>query len=539
MYSYSNQDTRATLLSSGKIETVAIIGAGLSGIVSAVHLLRAGFDITVLERADSVGGAWNYDPQPDRDSPYPNLQPLIPDWNELERLRGPRLSPEKAKSIFAPPGPVYANMKSRGSKEAMQTSLKSWPDGIRAPIDHGDVVAHLQDIARSYHIIDKVHFHTRVESISKEDGDSQWQVQTSRFVTKLDDYTLERESRSFDAVVVATGRYGTPRVPDVPGLPSWKRAFPDRVTHSKQYRTPAVYSGKTVLVIGAFISASEITNELVANGATVYQSAKKTVLDFRDKSNHANAKKVAMVAEFILDTTNHGPSLLSDPQLLDDDSPIPGKAVLQDGRVLEGIHHVIIATGYLTEFPFLSPTLQQPLVKPQDADEIVVTTADGRTVHNLHEDMFYIPDPTLAFIGVTHWASTFSLYDFQAQFLAVVFAGRVKLPPEAVMKAEQRQRKARVLKGTFLNSIFLLDDFVIRRLLNWANRDLLAAGYEQLAGPSKEWWHAFEGEREKARKAISKLQDHYLHTYGVDYNSLDQILRSDSSIHSVVVNCGQ
>jgi hypothetical protein len=62
----------------------------------------------------------------------------------------------------------------------------------------------------------------------------------------------------------------------------------------------------------------------------------------------------------------------------------------------------------------------------QDADEQVIITADCRTVHNLHEDIFYIPDPT------------FSLYDFQAQVLASVFAGRVRLPSKTAMEVEQK-----------------------------------------------------------------------------------------------------
>jgi hypothetical protein len=61
----------------GKIRTVAIIGAGLSGIVSAVHLLRAGLDVAVFERAAGVGGAWEYSPQPDRDPPFPSTRPPV------------------------------------------------------------------------------------------------------------------------------------------------------------------------------------------------------------------------------------------------------------------------------------------------------------------------------------------------------------------------------------------------------------------------------------------------------------------------------
>lgn len=505
----NRQDDRCTIPSPGAIRSVAIIGAGLSGLVSAVHLLRAGINITIFERANHVGGAWKYSPQPDRDPPFPSVRPPIPDWAEVERLQGEGLSYEEAALRFAPPGPVYANMKSRGNKMAMRTSLANWPEGSGDPLDHSEVLEYLQDVALTHRVQDRIRFHMQVEAASKEEGTGHWQIRTSRLATTTTSYKVERETWRFDAVVVATGRYGVPRVPDVPGLSTWKRMFPDRLMHAKQYRTPTSFRSKRVLIIGAFISALEIARELTDNGAMVYQSATDTRVDFRDKVGHENAVKVAMVTEFVVFAQNRdGPS--SGPKQLDDDQPIPGQVVLQDKRVLKDIHHVIIATGYLTTYPFLGPVLEQPFASLEEADDKVVTTGDARTVHNLHEDIFYIPDPTLAFIGVTQFASTFSLYDFQAQVLAAVFAGRVRLPSETSMKAEQRRRKSRVLPGTLLNSIFLLDDVVIRRLLDWVNKDLEVGGFKPISGPDAEWWHAFREQREGSRSLLGMLQDNYL-----------------------------
>lgn len=512
-----NAGSLSTTPSSSK--TVAIIGAGLSGVVSAVHLLRAGMDITVFERADNVGGTWIYSPQPDRDPPFPNMRPLTPVWDELEVLQERGLGPEVAIHAFAPPGPVYTNMKSRGSETIMRTSLKKWPDVIRAPIKPCDVVAYLRDIAKTHCVEKHICFRTRVEAVRKNEGDEKWRVHTSRLLTTPTSYTQEREAQEFDAVVVATGRYSAPRVPDVPGLAQWKAWFPGRITHSKQYRSPAPYRGQTVLVIGAFISAMEITNELVHSDAKVYESANHTRVDFRDRINHERAEKVAMVAEFKAIADNAD---TVSPQLhsIDDGCPIPARVVLRDGRILDGIHHVIIATGYLTTFPFLGPVLEQPHMALQDADETVIVTTDARTVHNLHEDIFYIPDSTLGFIGVTQFASTFSLYDLQAQILAAVWAGRVRLPPQAAMKDVQRRRKNMLLPGTLLNSIFLLDHFVIRRLLHWVNKDLADGGFDTLSGPDDEWWLAFRAESQGARSFLQPLQDNYLRTYGRNWEDL-------------------
>ena len=50
----------------------AVIGAGMSGILSAVKLREAGFtDFTVYEKADRVGGTW-------RENTYPGLSCDVP-----------------------------------------------------------------------------------------------------------------------------------------------------------------------------------------------------------------------------------------------------------------------------------------------------------------------------------------------------------------------------------------------------------------------------------------------------------------------------
>lgn len=41
-----------------QIRRVAVIGAGISGVVSAAHLLNAGLEVTVFERSHAAGGVW-------------------------------------------------------------------------------------------------------------------------------------------------------------------------------------------------------------------------------------------------------------------------------------------------------------------------------------------------------------------------------------------------------------------------------------------------------------------------------------------------
>lgn len=39
-------------------KSVAVIGAGISGVVTAAHLKNEGLDITVFERSSAAGGIW-------------------------------------------------------------------------------------------------------------------------------------------------------------------------------------------------------------------------------------------------------------------------------------------------------------------------------------------------------------------------------------------------------------------------------------------------------------------------------------------------
>lgn len=125
------------------------------------------------------------------------------------------------------------------------------------------------------------------------------------------------------------------------------------------------------------------------------------------------------------------------PELANNDA-ISGTVTLDSGQKLCDIHRVILCTGYHVSFPFMRQ-FHADGVKASDADERVLVT-DGEQTHNLHKDIFYIPDPTMAFVGVPYHIATFSFFEFQAVALAAVFAVWSPLPPEAEMRAEYQER---------------------------------------------------------------------------------------------------
>ena len=65
-----------------------------------------------------------------------------------------------------------------------------------------------------------------------------------------------------ERVVIATG------YSNVPFLPEWPGAFAGELVHSVDYRNPAPYAGKRVLVVGAGNSGAEIAVDVAEGGAT-------------------------------------------------------------------------------------------------------------------------------------------------------------------------------------------------------------------------------------------------------------------------------
>ncbi|MFJ8406150.1 flavin-containing monooxygenase [Streptomyces microflavus] len=176
-----------------------VIGAGQSGLATAALAPRHGFArVLVLESAREPGGAWpRY---------YDSL------------------------TLFSP---------------ARYSALP----GIRFPGDpdryprRDDVVGYLR--AYVERLPASIRTSTTVASVTRQDG--VWRVRS-------------KDGREFTAaaVVAATGDFGTPFLPDIPG----RSEFGGRVLHAADYRSPHVFAGQRVIVVGGGNSAIQIAAEL-------------------------------------------------------------------------------------------------------------------------------------------------------------------------------------------------------------------------------------------------------------------------------------
>jgi cation diffusion facilitator CzcD-associated flavoprotein CzcO len=74
-----------------------------------------------------------------------------------------------------------------------------------------------------------------------------------------------KKTEKFDSVVVATGIYTKPYIPDIPG----RDKFTGTLLHSKDYKTPKDFESKRVMVVGGAYSGAEIAAEIAASATHV------------------------------------------------------------------------------------------------------------------------------------------------------------------------------------------------------------------------------------------------------------------------------
>ncbi|MEU2562431.1 NAD(P)/FAD-dependent oxidoreductase [Streptomyces longispororuber] len=192
-----------------------VIGAGTSGLATAALLRRAGVPVVVLERSGQVGASWR--------QRYDHLR--------LHTTRGASKLPGLA----------------------VPRQAGAW-------VGRDDWVRYLERYSAHHRLDVRTHSPVhRVESAPAPHG-TRWLVTTAD------------EAFTARAVVVATGRCHTPYVPDWPG----RDTFTGELVHAYDYRAPAAYRDKDVLVVGAGNSGTEIAVALARAGAGRVRLAVRT-----------------------------------------------------------------------------------------------------------------------------------------------------------------------------------------------------------------------------------------------------------------------
>ncbi|MFI1111610.1 MULTISPECIES: flavin-containing monooxygenase [Streptomyces] len=193
---------------------VYVIGAGPGGLAAARSLRAAGIRAVVLERSTDIAASWR---------------------RHYERLR--LHSPRR---LAALPG---LRMPRRSGRR----------------VSPGDMVRYLEKYA-DHHDLEIV-TGVEVDRVDRAPEDSGWLL-----------HATGGRVLAASAVVVATGRHRTPR------LPGWEgqEDFHGELLHSSGYREAAPYRDREVLVVGAGSSGAGIAVDLAAAGADKVRLAVRT-----------------------------------------------------------------------------------------------------------------------------------------------------------------------------------------------------------------------------------------------------------------------
>ncbi|PLB37864.1 putative dimethylaniline monooxygenase [Aspergillus candidus] len=386
---------------------VAVVGTGPSGIsaVKALHEEKAFDTIRVFERRNKPGGVWHLDPIPDV---FP-----APKNPYSARKQIPSTLPQ-----FSAPGPedttartgVYESLDSNVGIKAMEFTHTPFPVinsalsveryGHSNPTRPWQVVSrYLDDLAKDYlHLIS---FNTTVERVKKIGG--KWTVTLRR--TDMTHHGQPADywwQEHFDAVIVASGHYNVPLVPEVKGLDAAFKAHPTKLEHAKSFRSANDYVDKKVVVVGGNVSSADLVADLhaiIKGPLYVSQRGRNDAFRFAWDLPNVELK----------------PTLQS---IKASDASI--SVTFTDNTTVDNIDKLIFATGYRLSYPFLDPDPVTP----------------NNRVAGFYQHVFKVGDPSLALVGQVRAAISFRVYEYQAVAVARYFAGHNAKPLPSPQKQD-------------------------------------------------------------------------------------------------------
>lgn len=239
---------------STRTPSVVVIGAGFGGLATAHHLRAAGVrDITVLERADDIGGVW-------RDNTYPGAACDVP------------------------------------------SSLYSWSFAPKHDWSHRyarqpEIHAYIREHAAASGLLDLVRTGAEVTSAAWSEG--HWTVRLAG-----------GEELTADVLVSAVGQLSEPAVPAIAGLDD----FAGPVFHSATWDHDVDLAGKRVAVIGTGASAIQFVPQVapVAAHTTVFQRSAPYVVPKPDRTYAAWEKRLFVRRPRLHDIARRGVFHLSE-----------------------------------------------------------------------------------------------------------------------------------------------------------------------------------------------------------------------------------
>ena len=215
---------------------VAIIGTGPCGLSMLRSFQQAEEkgnkipEIVCFDKQDDWGGLWNYS------------------WRTGSDQFGDPI-----------PNSMYRYLWSNGPKECLEFADYTFDNHFGKPIPSFPPREVLYDYiigrAKQANVKKYIRFSTSVTNVNYENGLFK--------VTSLNKKNKMISTEEFDYLVVASGHFSVPYIPEYEGMES----FPGRIMHSHDFRDAEEFREKDVIVLGSSYSAEDIALQCYKYGA--------------------------------------------------------------------------------------------------------------------------------------------------------------------------------------------------------------------------------------------------------------------------------
>ena len=354
----------------------AIIGAGPCGLAqlrafeSAHQKGEQIPDIVCFERQADWGGIWNYTWRTGTD--------------------------EVGESVHCS---MYRYLWSNGPKECLEFADYTFDEHFGKPIasypPREVILDYIRGRLAKSSFRKKIKFRTAVRWVS-------FNQDTNLFTVTVEDLVNRKTyADNFDYVVNACGHFHIPNVPEFEGFSS----FGGRVMHAHDFRDALEFKDKDILVVGTSYSAEDIASQCHKYGCkSVTISYRTAPMDFHWPDSF---QQVPLLVKVEPDNTVH----------------------FKDGSKKK-VDAIILCTGYLHHFPFLS-------------EDLKLQTTNRLWPLDLYKGIFWEHNPQLMYLGMQDQFYTFNMFDAQAWYARDYILGKITLPSKEKMTADSLQWRAR------------------------------------------------------------------------------------------------
>jgi len=355
---------------------IAIIGAGPSGLAQLRAFQSAAQkgaeipEIVCFEKQSNWGGLWNYTWRTGVDE---NGEPVHGSMYRYLWTNGPKEGLEFADYSF---------------EEHFGKQIASYPP---RPV----MFDYIEGRVKKAGVRDWIRFSSVVRWVD-------YDAEADDFTITIHDMKKDRVYKErFDNVIVASGHFSSPNVPEYPGFDQFK----GRIVHAHDFRDACEFSGKDVLILGASYSAEDIGSQCWKYGAkSVTSSYRSAPMGFKWPENWE--EKPALVR-------------------------VDGQTAYFSDGTSKDVDAIILCTGYRHYFPFLPDSLR-------------LKTKNRLATADLYKGVVYVHNPKMFYLGMQDQWFTFNMFDAQAWYVRDIILNRIALSADKQeMLDDVAEREAR------------------------------------------------------------------------------------------------